>query len=262
VGERRFLVDPADVGAGRAIVRGEEHHHLARVLRLRPGAEVAVFDGRGAGFAGRIESVEPTRAIVKLGDPEDPRIEPELRVTLLQAIVHGERMDWIVEKATEIGAARIVPVVSERSVVKPRSGTWTRLDRWRRIALSAAKQSGRLIVPELADPIAFEDAISDKFEARAVTGTSGDSHSPSRLIFHPSGGPLATALRGVSHAAIALLVGPEGGFTGDEHDRSVASGWKAVGLGRCILRADTAATIALGLVLGLHVPAPADGENR
>src|SRR5206468_11895071 len=102
------------------------------------------------------------------------------RITLLQRIPHGDRMDLIVEKATELGASRIVPVVSERSVVKPRSGGWGRIDRWRRVAISAAKQSGRLIVPEIAEPLEHEAAVAlpcDRPAARIIFHTAVDSEA-------------------------------------------------------------------------------------
>ena len=235
--ERRFLVEAIDPKKGSASIRGEELHHLVRVLRLRPGDDVAVFDGRGSGFTGRLESIDPSAATVRLLEPEDPGVEPRVRVVLYQGIPHGDRMDGIVEKGTEIGVNRIVPVVSERSVVRPRSGRWGKLDRWRRIAVSAAKQSGRLLVPEVAEPIDFEEALR--------------SPQVRRFVFHPSGGP-APALprdRAAPAEETLILVGPEGGWTEEEYHLSLATGWNAVSLGPRILRADTAAMVALAFVL-------------
>lgn len=236
MGERRFLSDAIDPREGVAVIEGEELAHLSRVLRLRPGDEVAVFDGRGTGFRGVLESVGGTRAVVRLGEPEDPRVEPGMRITLLMGIPHGDRMDWIVEKATEIGAARIVPVVSERSVVRPRNGSWGRLDRWRRIALAAAKQSGRLVVPEVTEPESFEDVI----------GRSHDAFG-SRFILHPFADPVVWREPRAGEAAI--FVGPEGGWSEPEVGRAIEAGFLAIGLGPRILRCDTAATVALALIL-------------
>ena len=241
--ERRFLIDPADLREGKAFVRGAELHHLTRVLRLRQGDEVAVFDGQGTGFRGTIESLDAAQGIISLGEREDPGVEPRTRITLLQGIPHGDRMDLIVEKATELGASRIVPVVSERSVVKPRSSGWGRLDRWRRIAISAAKQSGRLIVPEIAEPVAFDAALALPPDPSAT-----------RIIFHTAVGT-PEAGRAISRAgpdaSVLILIGPEGGFTDSEFAAALSAGWRAASLGPRTLRADTAAVAALTLMLSL-----------
>ena len=243
--ERRFLILPGDIEEGRAFIRGDELHHLQRVLRLRSGDEVSVFDGRGRGFRGRIESIESARAVVSLGEREDPRVEPRLKITLMQSIPHGERMDLIVEKATELGVVRIVPIVSERSVVRPKPGAWARLSRLRRIAVAAAKQSGRLVVPEIAEPASFLDRLSP-------AGGSPADPDAARIIFHTSGGP-AAAPRAIFDrrdiVSVQVLVGPEGGWTEGEFASATSAGWVAATLGPRILRADTAAAAALTLVL-------------
>jgi 16S rRNA (uracil1498-N3)-methyltransferase len=244
--ERRFLVDPADVESGRAIIRGSEHHHLSRVLRLGPGDEVCVFDGCGRGYQGRVESVDRGHAVVALGEPDDPRSESPVEVTLLQALLHGERMDWVVEKGTETGVTRIVPVLSERSVVRPKSGRWGRLDRWRRIALSAAKQSGRLVVPRIDEPVPFEQAVAGAGSpAVAAPGRSARL----KILLHGGGAPLFEAAGGILADAADLLVGPEGGWTEGEVDRAAAAGWIQAGLGSRTLRADTAAVVGVSLLL-------------
>jgi 16S rRNA (uracil1498-N3)-methyltransferase len=247
VRERRFLIDPGDIEAGRAVIRGDELHHLHRVLRLRAGDEVSVFDGRGRGFRGRIRSIESSQAVIDLGEVEGRDAEPRLRITLMQAIPHGERMDLIVEKATELGAIRIVPVVSERSVVRPKPGGWAKLPRLRRIAIAAAKQSGRLVVPEVAEPVAYEAAITRN------VGTPVEPDAV-RVIFHTSRGS-TPGLRAIFDrggvASVRILVGPEGGWTDDEFAAAEAAGWLAATLGSLILRADTAAVAALTLVLAL-----------
>jgi 16S rRNA (uracil1498-N3)-methyltransferase len=242
VRERRFLIDPGDIEEGRAFIRGDELHHLQRVLRLRSGDEVIVFDGRGRGFHGRIASMDNSQAVVSLGEAEGRDVEPRLRISLMQAIPHGERMDLIVEKATELGVVRIVPVVSERSVVRPKPGGWAKLERLRRIAVAAAKQSGRLVVPEIATPLEFEAAVPlSPVEATSL-----------RIIFHTASdtpSALAGSARFESAAEVSVLVGPEGGFTDREFASATSAGWSAATLGPRILRADTAAVAALTLVL-------------
>lgn len=234
--ERRFIVAPADLAEGRAVVRGDEHHHLAKVLRLAAGDEVRVFDGQGRAFRGVIDAIARDRAEVRLLE-EEKSSEPTLRVTLLAGLLHGERMDWTIEKATEIGVARIVPVLGERAVAKPRKGGWGRPDRWRRIALAASKQSGRSVLPEIAEPAGFAEAL-------ALSASSGAE----RIIFHPGAEGLPPrpdpGLR-ESH----VLVGPEGGWSAAEVDRAIEAGFVPAGLGNLTLRAETAALAALALVI-------------
>lgn len=240
--ERRFLVDPSDLGEGTATIRGVELHHLARVLRLAAGDDVSVFDGRGRGFRGLLESVGPAQAVVRLRAAEDPGVEPSLRVDLYQAIPHGDRMDWIVEKATEVGAARIVPIVGERGVVRPRAGRSGRAVRWRRIAESAAKQSGRLVVPGVEDPLPFEEAL-------AAPGAGPAGPAGARWILQPGAPALAGRVPPGPGGTVALLVGPEGGWSTAEVGAAAAAGWLPSGLGARILRADTAGIAALSLLL-------------
>jgi 16S rRNA (uracil1498-N3)-methyltransferase len=240
VGERRFLVTPEDLSERRAVIRGDELHHLRRVLRLKPGDDVSVFDGMGHGFRGRIEAVTALEAGVALERPENTA-EPRLRVTLLQGLPHGDRMDFIVEKAVEMGVHRIVPVTCERSVVRPAPGPWQRLERFRRITASAAKQSGRNLVPPVLEVIDF---------SAAAVFEGGAASKRARILFHPreSAEPgLARPLAGTDEAF--LLVGPEGGWDDKEVAAARAAGWSVTGLGPRILRSDTAALVALTLVM-------------
>ena len=242
MGERRFLVDSADLTGERAFIRGGELHHLLRVLRLKPGDAVSVFDGAGRGYKGQVETLTRDEALVSHLTPEDPSAEPAVSLTLLQSMPHGDRMDFIVEKATELGVGRVIPVVSERSVLKTAGSGWGRLERFRRIAVSSAKQSGRLIVPVIDDPVRFESAV-------AWTPAGGNVGPAGRVVFHPGAGPLEAILQsGRALSAVAVLIGPEGGFAPSEIEMAVGAGWGAAGIGSRILRADTAALAALTLV--------------
>ncbi|MBI3449397.1 MAG: 16S rRNA (uracil(1498)-N(3))-methyltransferase [Acidobacteria bacterium] len=238
--ERRFLVDPADLNETQGLIRGDELHHLRRVLRLRVGDEVSVFDGRGRGSVGRIRTLGDTGAAVALERPEDPAVEPAARVILAQAIPHGDRMDLIVEKAVEIGVAAILPVIAERGTVRPPSGGWPRLTRWRRIAVAAAKQSGRLVVPAIADPAPFARVAAPDAASRAA-----------RIIFitAPAAREVVDILSPGVPPETVILIGPEGGWSEAEGAEATAAGWASATLGPRILRADTAAVAALTLVL-------------
>ncbi len=252
--DRRFLVEPADLREGKAWIRGAEHRHLAKVLRLGAGDPVVVFDGRGRGFHARLESVEPSAALAVLGEPESTDVEPRLALTVMASILHGERMESVVEKVTEIGAARIVPVIAERCVVKAPKGAWARLDRLRRIAVSAAKQSGRLVVPEVTEPLRLDEAL--RFQ--------GDAGERALKVFLAAGGEApASLVADPPPREAAVLVGPEGGWTSEEKESAAEAGWRRVGLGATTLRADTAAIVGAGLVLFLVChPSRADPAGK
>ena len=243
---RRFYAPPSAFAAGQKIVRleAEEARHLRDVLRLKTGDEVYVFDGEGKEFqcvvgeSGRdfaqlriLAAVDPTR-------PESP-----LRLTLAISLLKGEKFDLVVQKATELGAARIVPVVTERADVHLRDehDAVKRVARWQRIALEAAKQSGRARVPEVKTPTSFASLV-------AATWLENERL---RLFFSERGGDsLARVVEGASPRPIEVLalVGSEGGLTDEETAQASQSGWKIVTLGGRTLRAETAAIAVVALL--------------
>lgn len=223
---------PAIPGTGALIeLSREESHHLVRVLRLRVGDGLAVFDGEGREFSATVDSTGP-RVSVRVGQPVRGRKDPELAVTLWQGLCRPERMDWVVQKATEIGAAALVPFHAGRSergrAVKPR------LERWRRIALEAAKQSGRRVVPRVEDVVSLPASPPEGVEA---------------LLLQPGGEPMALRLAGPRPLELWIAAGPEGGFTPDEARQLAGAGWRACSMGPRTLRAETAGPIALALAL-------------
>ena len=241
--EHRFLVEPAALAQGEGallILRGEEHHHLARVLRLKSGDVVGLFDGAGAGCIGRVERIDRDETRVRLESADDRSVEPRLHVTLAQAIPRSpDRMDHLVQKTTEIGVSRIVPIVASRSVARP-AGATSRLERWRRIASDAARQSGRLRVPTVDEPATWEDFIGEAAapaEARLVLSTED-----------PLSGELTGMVAaGARHCIIGI--GPEGGWSSEELARAQAAGYRSVRLGPRILRTETAGIVAVALAL-------------
>lgn len=239
--ERRFLVSPGkltDREKGSIEISGAEHHHLSRVLRLRSGDSVSVFDGAGAGFFGTIESVGRSATSVRLDRPDRRQVEPRFSVTLAQAIPQHERMEVVIQKTTELGVGRIVPLLTGR-VPKPlsRSGGRGRLERWRRVACEAARQSGRLMVPVLSEPIAWSDFVS--LPARSPRFLLDTGAAVER--------DLKQALHGFDEALI--VVGPEGGWEEDERNQAKAAGFLPLGLGPRVLRTETAGIVAVALIL-------------
>lgn len=219
----------------------ETASHVAKVLRARAGDPLILFNGDGREFDGVIEAVRGARVSAAVGDGRSVDRESPLAVTLVQCVPRGDRMDFIVQKATELGVARIVPVLSQRSVVRldPAQAQAKALH-WRAVAVSACEQCGRNRLPgiEVARPL-----LNHLGEAAPGDGL--------RLVLEPdaapwplAGAPVAPGAAAV-HAAAHIAVGPEGGFAPDELEAFRVAGYRRVGLGPRILRAETAAIAAL-----------------
>jgi len=238
---RRLFV-PAEKWIGaRAIIEGEPHRHLARVLRARPGDKVTLFDGRGGEADAEVLSVERDQTTLSLGARRQVAAPAGPRVVLLQSLARGEKMDFIIQKTTELGVHEIVPIAAGRSVARvPTGEAAPRRARWEKIAQEAARQCGRADVPAIASPRSLAEAV-----ARA-----GDDRDHLRLALWEGsrGQPLRAALADRSPATVSLLVGPEGGFADEEIAAAAQSGFEIVGLGPRILRVETAAVVAVALV--------------
>jgi 16S rRNA (uracil1498-N3)-methyltransferase len=208
--------------------------HLTRVLRLAPGAPVTLFDGHGGEYAGTLER-DGKKWWAKVGSHDPVERESPLDITLLQGVARGERMDLIVQKATELGVARIVTVLAERSVVKVDAKQRDRKrEHWQAVAVSACEQCGRNRVPGVSDPRSLGDAIA------ALPADSA------RCLLAAEGGEsladFAARSRGKS---VVLLIGPEGGIADNERMFALANGFVACRLGPRILRTETAGLAAL-----------------
>jgi 16S rRNA (uracil1498-N3)-methyltransferase len=237
VTERRFYVEPGAVSAERLTLRNDEAHHARRVLRLDVGDTVTCFDGRGAAWRGQIAGIAKDRVEVTIVETLPVVAEPTPRITLAQGLVKGERMDWIVQKATELGASCIQPLRTDRSEVRlDDARAERRAERWHRIAVEASKQCERAWLPELAEPLTVAGALA-RLDGPAVAFVERDAE-PAR--------PALEALRGAER--LAVFVGPEGGWTGDELAALAAAAVPCLSLGPQILRAETAAVAALAIV--------------
>jgi 16S rRNA (uracil1498-N3)-methyltransferase len=227
----------APLAAGtRVTLEGGAARHVTRVLRLRVGEALTLFNGSGGEYAARIEQSQGGRVAVAIGEPRAIERESPLALTLAQGVSRGERMDLVVQKATELGVSGVVPVLSERSVVRlTAQQAERRLNHWRAIAVAACEQSGRNRLPAIASPVPLKDFLR--------TNTDGSM----RLLLSPAAtATLADLPRLVS--AVTVLIGPEGGLAEAEQDASVAAGFKPVRLGPRVLRTETAAITALALL--------------
>ena len=225
------------LAAGAELRLGDEAaRYLGRVLRLRAGDTVHVFNGEDGEWSATIARFRKDRVTLQVHDAIENTAEPELAIHLVQGISRGERMDFVVQKATELGVARITPVLTDYGVVKldeKRAGK--RRAHWQGVAASACEQSGRITPPLIDVPQALNDWLG--------AGAAGDA---TRLILRPGAAkPLGTIE--APDAGLCLLVGPEGGFSEREYDDAGFAGFDAVTIGPRILRTETAAVAAIAI---------------
>jgi 16S rRNA (uracil1498-N3)-methyltransferase len=210
--------------------------HVSRVLRLRPGEPLTVFDGRGSVYRAEIATIAGARVTVRLSDRVHETTESPLAVTLIQAVSRGERMDWTLQKATELGVSSIAPVLASRSVVRlDTRQAEAKLRHWQGVVVSACEQSGRSVLPALRAP----EPLRAYLDRPAGTGL--------RLVLDPAAGIELAALPRTDHE-IHLLIGPEGGLDDEELEAARSAGFRSVRLGPRVLRTETAGTVALALL--------------
>ncbi len=234
---RRLRVPLSPLATGRVALDEGTGRYVARVHRLRPGDVFVAFDPEAATEAlCTVETDRLPHVEVTVGPVETSRARARFDVSLLQAIGKGDKPDQVVRDATVLGARRVVLVHTERTVARA-EGTHKR-DRERRIAVEAARQSGRGDVPEVIGPLTLDDALSGAPPALGLV-----------LCFREDAEPLLTRLAAWQRdGALSLLVGPEGGFSEGELEQATAAGYQPTSLGEFVLRTETAATVALGAV--------------
>jgi len=232
----RVYVEAPVTAGKRVVVEGSAANHITRVLRLRSGDALTVFDGSGGEFGARIEEFRKDAVVVAVEEHRPLDRESPLTLTLAQGISRGERMDWIIQKATELGTSKIVPLFTKRSMVRlDERQAERKIQHWRAIAVAACEQCGRNKVPELVTPIDFFDVLP------------ADSSGATRLLLSPTGDLRIEDLQDTAKA-ITVLIGPEGGLDDVEQEAALAAGFKAVRLGPRVLRTETAAIAALTII--------------
>lgn len=229
---------PLTLTEGETLELGEQSaHHVTHVLRLRPGAAVRIFDGKGCEHEGMIRKMRRTQVAVELGKAMASIPEPPLAITLAQGIPRGDRMDLILQKAVELGVTDVQPLWTARSQTR---ASGERLDKrlrhWQRVVISACEQCGRAILPGLETPVEYRAWLT------------GNHRHNSRLLLAPEAQQSLGAMQPPGDS-ILLLVGPEGGISAEETTLATAAGFKPVRLGPRILRTETA---ALAMLAGLQ----------
>lgn len=231
----RFFVPLLEPGARETALPAEEANHLTRVLRLGVGDEVSIFDGRGHEFRARVTSAARGKVRVETLEPITPAPEARVPLTLVQAVLKGDKMDAVVRDATMMGVAAIEPIITAHTIARVKE---EQNDRWIRIAVASAKQCRRAVVPAVAAPRRFADWLPESV------------HGLRLILVEPAAGGQLSSLRLLeNHAAgsLAVVVGPEGGWSPDERAQAERAGCIAVTLGGLTLRADAVAVTAISI---------------
>jgi 16S rRNA (uracil1498-N3)-methyltransferase len=237
----RFFVDPENITEGTALLDGSEYEHLTRVLRLKTGDTIEVFDGTGNSFKARVMSISDRVVKSEIIGENKTKTESDIKITLFQGLTKSNKMDYIVQKTTELGITRIVPIETTNTVVKNAVKHWeNRQKRWQRIALEAAKQCGRCVIPKINDVILFEKAL--------------EQSSDNDLSIMPYEKERSSNLKSIiksktNQNSISVFIGPEGGFTPKEIKLAIEAGIKPVTLGPRILRTETAGIAVVSIIM-------------
>jgi 16S rRNA (uracil1498-N3)-methyltransferase len=237
---RRFFLPQKNIHNNRATISGEELEHLRRVLRLKPGDSLILFDDEGWEHEAVICVLDRGHAEVEITRSDRVERESPLELTLALGLTKGEKMDFVVEKATELGVRAIAPFFSNYTVLKLDDDKIVRrTERWRKIALSAAKQCGRTRIPDILPLSGFRQVIQQPWpNALKLLFWEKESRGTLRQIYETHG----------DVRSIIIVVGAEGGFSVEEADEAITNGFETVRLGQRILRAETAAVAALAIV--------------
>ncbi len=233
----RFFVDRQPEN-GLLVLWGEDAHHAGRVLRLRQGEALTLCDGEGIDYDCTVEQIEKDAVLCHVRDRHPAATEPGQRLTLFMALPKGDKMEFIVQKAVELGVSEIVPYLSQNCVSRP-DKTEKKVERWQKIAAEAAKQCGRGRLPRVRAVVTVEQAVAQAAESETA------------LFFYENEKKtgLRDALADGVGRTVSLMIGPEGGFTLEEAEAAVRAGLRSVSLGTRILRCETAPVAALAAVL-------------
>lgn len=231
-----FFVDKDAFGLNPVIISGDEANHMIKVLRMKEGEFLTLFDGDGNCAEGEIEKIENKTVYVKVIKRYQSESEPQLKITLFQAIPKNPKLDLIIQKATELGVTRIVPVNTKRIVAK--IDKEAKIERLQKIAHEAAKQCGRAYIPPVTKPVGFEDALKE-MNAMDAAIIPYECERDGKM-----GDVLPKGIK-----TLGIIIGPEGGFEESEVKKAMEAGVRPVTLGKRILRTETAGLIASAIAL-------------
>lgn len=239
---QHFFVPPAQVGETEIIIQGSDVNHLRNVLRMRPGEELSVCDGNNCRYLCSIKEYAEDTAILTITERQENDTELPSKIYLFQGLPKQDKMEFIVQKAVELGVYKVIPIITRRCVVKlDEKKAQKKTERWQEISKSAAKQSGRGLVPEVTKVLSWKEALSaaSDLDMLLIPYELAEGMSETKEI-------LASLRPGQS---IGVFIGPEGGFEKAEILEALEAGARAVTLGRRILRTETAGITTLSLLM-------------
>ena len=225
----RFFTDPSNIDGSEIKITGSDVNHIKNVLRMRAGEEISVSDGAGKDYFGKIRSIDRDCVLIDIENSWDSYVELPAEITLFQGLPKADKMELIIQKAVELGACAIVPVITKRTIVRwDEKKQDKKLARWQGIAESAAKQSGRGIIPKVTAPVSFSAALAQAgfMEAAVIPYEKAEGMEAAR--------EKVRSMRGKK--SIGVFIGPEGGFDTDEIEAAIKAGVCPITLGRRILR--------------------------
>jgi 16S rRNA (uracil1498-N3)-methyltransferase len=237
----RFFVPESGFDGDLVRLSTEQGHQVCHVLRLKAGDTIVVLDGTGAEFDVTLTIASGREVVGRIVDKREATGEPNVQIALFQGLLTREKFEWVLQKGTEVGVSRFIPVQTERTLLRAGQIDPRKLDRWQRIVTEAAEQSHRGWVPRIELPIPFAEALArlGEFDRALIAATSGRSRTLRDVL----------TAGGKAPSSVAILIGPEGGFSDEETAQACESGAVAVSLGPRILRTETAAIIVPALVL-------------
>lgn len=241
----RFFLTDSPIHPTQAVDLTPLVYQLTKVLRLQPETEIMLLDNKGNEFVVRITVLQKKYARGEIVASRRNQAEPSKAITLYQCSLKADKFEWVLQKGTELGVSTFVPVISQRSIVRPAAAITKKYERWQNIIREAAEQCGRGLLPKLADPLDWDEAIA---QAGVAEGTvhllpwEAEQHNAPTLTAPELRTTIANA------TTISLLIGPEGGIVPDEAAAAQVAGWQYVSLGPRILRAETAALAAVTLL--------------
>jgi len=235
----RFFVPKEFVKSKTIEISGKEAHHILDVMRLKKLDKIVAFDGTGKEYVGFIKEIKKSALSVEIVETRNPAEAEKSKITLIQALPKKDKMDFIVEKATELGVYSIIPVVTERTIPRwDQAKRSAHEDRWRKISREAAKQCGRADIPSIGNIVEFSQSIksASDFDLGLIAVLSDDTIA------------ISDALQGFKGGRLAIAIGPEGDFTPQEAAQAKDSGFKSVSLGTRVLKSDTASLASLAIL--------------
>lgn len=237
----QFFVEPEQIGPEWATITGPDVNHIRNVLRMKPGEAVRISDGKGSCYDGTIDTLQSDEIIVRLTGEKMESTELPVEVVLFQGLPKSDKMEWIIQKNTELGVGAIVPVATSRAVVKlDEKKADSKVKRWNGIAEAAAKQSKRTLIPEVRSVLSFKQALAESatFDVKLMPYENAEGMAFTRKCI----GEIRPG------AKVAVFIGPEGGFSEEEVKAASEMGFLPITLGRRILRTETAGMSVLSMI--------------